>query len=56
MLLNRSTTPRDSTTDIEKTSQKDAPERERPNKSVVKIVTAANIHIFFIVIEQPFCL
>ncbi len=28
MLLNRSTTPRDSTINIEKTSQKGAPERE----------------------------
>ncbi len=37
MLLNRSTTPRDSTTNIKKTSQKDTPERERPNISVVKI-------------------
>ncbi len=36
MLLNRSSTPRDSATDIEKTFQKDAPEREQPNKSVVK--------------------
>ncbi len=36
MFLNRSTTPRDSATDIEKTSQKGVPERERPNRSVVK--------------------
>ncbi len=38
MLLNRSTTPRDSATDIEKTSWKGAPEREWPNRrrSVVK--------------------
>ncbi len=36
MLLNRSTAPRDSATDIEKTSQKGVPERERPNGSVVK--------------------
>ncbi len=36
MLLNHSTTPRDSATDIEKTSRKSAPEREQPNKSVVK--------------------
>ncbi len=28
MLLNRSTAPRDSTTDIEKTFQKDTPEQE----------------------------
>ncbi len=37
MLLNHSTTPRDSATNIEKASQKGAPERERPNRSVVKI-------------------
>ncbi len=37
MLLNRSTTPRDSATDIEKRSQKGALERERPNRSVVKM-------------------
>ncbi len=37
MLLNRSTAARDSTTNIEKTSQKGAPERERPNKSEVKM-------------------
>ncbi len=37
MLLNRSTTQRDSATDIEKTSQKGAPEWERPNRrSAVK--------------------
>ncbi len=36
MLLNRSTAPRDSATEIEKTSQKGALERERPNRSVVK--------------------
>ncbi len=41
MLLNRSTTPRDSATDIEKTSRKGAPERERPNRSVVKILSIA---------------
>ncbi len=38
MLLNRSTTLRDSATDIEKISRKGAPERERPNRSVVKRV------------------
>ncbi len=38
MLLNRSTAPKGSATDIEKTSQKDAPEREQPNRSVVKKV------------------
>ncbi len=37
MLLNRSSAPRDSATDIEKTSQKDRPEQERPSRSVVKI-------------------
>ncbi len=37
MLLSYSTTPRDIATDVEKTSQKDPPERERPNGSVVKI-------------------
>ncbi len=37
MLLNHSTAPRDSAIDIKKTSQKGAPERERPNRSVVKI-------------------
>ncbi len=36
MLLNHSTAPRDSATDIEKTSQKGALERERPNRTVVK--------------------
>ncbi len=36
MSLNRSTAPRDSATDIEKTSRKGAPERERPNRRVVK--------------------
>ncbi len=36
MLLNRSTAPRDSATDIKKTSQKNAPEREQPNRRVVK--------------------
>ncbi len=35
MLLNRSTVPRDSATDIEKTSRKGSAERERPNRSVV---------------------
>ncbi len=37
MLLNHSTTPRDSITDIEKTSRKGALKREQPNRSVVKI-------------------
>ncbi len=37
MLLNCSAAPRDSATDIEKTSPKGAPERERPNRSLVKI-------------------
>ncbi len=38
MLLNCSNTPRNSTTNIEKTSRKGgALERERPNRSVVKI-------------------
>ncbi len=37
MLLNRSATSRDGATDIEKTSQKAAPEREWPNRSLVKI-------------------
>ncbi len=37
MLLNRSTVSRDSATDIKKTSRKGAPERERPNRSVVII-------------------
>ncbi len=37
MLLNRSTTMRDSATDIENTTRKGAPEREHPNRSVVKI-------------------
>ncbi len=32
------TTPRDSATDIEKTSQKGAPGQEQPNRSVVKTV------------------
>ncbi len=36
MLLNRRTTPRDSATEIEKISRKGTPERERPNRSVVK--------------------
>ncbi len=36
ILLIRSTAPRDSATDIEKTSQKGTLERERPNRSVVK--------------------
>ncbi len=38
MLLNRSTAPRDSTTDIEKTSRKGAAERKRPSRSVAKMV------------------
>ncbi len=38
MLLNRNTVPRDSATDIEKTSRKGTSERERPNRSVVKTV------------------
>ncbi len=37
MLLNRSTAPRDSATDIGKISQKITLEREGPNRSVVKI-------------------
>ncbi len=36
MLLNPGTTRRNSATDIGKTSRKGAPERERPNRSVVK--------------------
>ncbi len=36
MLLNHSTAPGDSATEIEKTSQKGVPERERPNRRVVK--------------------
>ncbi len=36
MLLSRSTTLRDSATNIEKTSWKGAPELERPNRSIVK--------------------
>ncbi len=36
MLLNRSTTPRDSATNNKKTYQKGVPEGERPNRSVVK--------------------
>ncbi len=36
MLLNRSTAPRGSATDIKKTSQKGTPEREQPNRSIVK--------------------
>ncbi len=36
MLLNCSTTSWDSATDIEKTSQKGAPEQERPNRSRIK--------------------
>ncbi len=36
ILLNRSTAPRDTATDIEKTSEKGVPERERPNRSIVK--------------------
>ncbi len=36
MLLNRYTAPRDSATNIEKTAQKGAREREQPNRSVVK--------------------
>ncbi len=35
MLHNRSTVPRDSAIDIDKTSQKGVPEREQPNGSVV---------------------
>ncbi len=37
MLLNHSTATRDSATNIEKTTQKGTPEREKPNRSVVKI-------------------
>ncbi len=37
-LLNCSTVPRDSATNIEKTSQNGAPERKRPNRSVVIIM------------------
>ncbi len=36
MFLNRSTAPRNSATDIEKTSQQGTPERVQPNRSVVK--------------------
>ncbi len=36
ILLNHTTALTDSATDIEKTSRKDAPERERPHRSVVK--------------------
>ncbi len=36
MLLNHSTIPWNSTTDIEKTSRKGTPEREQPNRSVLK--------------------
>ncbi len=38
MLLNRSTARRDGATGIEKIFPKAAPERERPNRSVVKIL------------------
>ncbi len=38
MLLNCSVAPRDSATDIEKISQKGAPEGEQPNRSVIKTV------------------
>ncbi len=37
MFLSRSTIPRDSATNIENASQKGAPGREQPNRSVVKI-------------------
>ncbi len=36
IMLNCTTTPRDSATDIEKKSRKGAPEREQPNRSVLK--------------------
>ncbi len=39
MLLNCSTAPKGSATEIEKTSGKGAPERERPNISVVKTIS-----------------
>ncbi len=42
MLLNHSTTPRDSATNIEKISRKGAPEWERPNRSVIKKKKAAS--------------
>ncbi len=38
MLLNCSTTPKDSATDIEKICQKGASEGEQPNRSIVKSV------------------
>ncbi len=43
MFLNRSTTPRDSATDIEKTSQKGVLEREQPNRSVVMSLTVIKV-------------
>ncbi len=45
MVLSYCTAPRDSATDIEKTSQKGTLEREQPNRSVVKIeVTHKNLY------------
>ncbi len=48
MLLNCSTTPRDSATDIEKISQKGAPQGEQPNRSVVMISVTHNLRIIFL--------
>ncbi len=52
MLLSRSTAPRDSTTNIEKTSQKGALEQERPNRSVVKRVKIFDFRFSLILIEK----
>ncbi len=46
MILNCSTAPRDSATDIEKTARKGAPERERPNRSTVKMDCFVENEIF----------
>ncbi len=46
MLLNRSTSLRDSTIDIKKPPQKDAPEQERPYRSVVKTKETFIFNIF----------
>ncbi len=48
VLLNHSTALRDGATDIEKISQKGAPEREQPNRSAVK--TPINTFIIMLLI------
>ncbi len=57
MLLSCSTVPRDSATDIEKTSPEGVPERERSNRSVVKMCILVPVlmhHIYRFFFGFPF--